>query len=94
MEERRYWLDLFTGTTWNEFVAAGGDVSGFRENRWNTVQEIRPGDYLLCYLTGPSRSVAVLLGRDLGFEVRVARNDGRREVSGKRLSESCRLEGA
>ena len=33
---RSYWLDLFTGATWQEFLAAGGDVSGFRESRWKT----------------------------------------------------------
>lgn len=60
MSNRNYWLDLFTGATWNEFLAAGGDVSGFRESRWATVQKIKPGDYLLCYLTGVSRFVAVL----------------------------------
>lgn len=57
---RAYWLDLFTGTTWHEFLTAGGDVSGFRDNRWATVQRIEPGDYLLCYLTGLSRFVGVL----------------------------------
>jgi hypothetical protein len=41
-------LDLFTGTTWEEFLAAGGDVSGFRERRWKTVQQMKLGDYLLC----------------------------------------------
>jgi hypothetical protein len=40
-------LDLFTGTTWEEFLAAGGEVSGFRERRWKTVQQMKPGDYLL-----------------------------------------------
>ena len=60
METRTYWLDLFTGTTWQEFLDAGGTVSGFRESRWRTVQRIRPGDYLLCYLTGVSRFVGVL----------------------------------
>jgi len=58
--ERRYWLDLFTGTTWNEFLKAGGTVSGFRESRWTTVQQLRPGDYLLCYLTGVSRWIGIL----------------------------------
>jgi hypothetical protein len=48
---RSYWLDLFTGTIWEEFLAAGGEVSGFRERRWKTVQQMKPGDYLLCYLT-------------------------------------------
>jgi hypothetical protein len=60
MGETTYWLDLFTGTTWKEFLAAGGGVSGFRESQWKTVQKIKPGDYLLCYLTGISRFVAVL----------------------------------
>jgi predicted RNA-binding protein len=57
---RGYWLDLFTGTTWEEFLAAGGEVSGFRERRWKTVQQMKPGDYLLCYLTGISRWIGVL----------------------------------
>jgi hypothetical protein len=57
---RTYWLDLFTGTTWQEFLDAGGTVSGFRENRWATVQRIELGDYLLCYLTGLSRFIGVL----------------------------------
>lgn len=57
---RNYWLDLFTGTTWEEFLAAGGQVSGFRERRWKTVQQMRPGDYLLCYLTGISRWIGIL----------------------------------
>lgn len=60
MTARNYWLDLFTGTTWQEFLEAGATVSGFRESRWRTVQRIQPNDYLLCYLTGISRFVGVL----------------------------------
>lgn len=60
MSNRSYWLDLFTGVTWKEFLAAGGNVSGFRDTRWSTVQKIKPGDYLLCYLTGVSRFIGVL----------------------------------
>jgi len=60
LASRNYWLDLFTGTTWKEFVDAGAQVSGFRENRWKTVQQIRPGDYLLCYLTRVGRFIGVL----------------------------------
>jgi len=60
MANRNYWLDLFTGETWDEFKAAGGTVSGFRESRWNTVSKIKPGDYLLCYLTGLSRFIGIL----------------------------------
>jgi hypothetical protein len=47
-------------TTWAEFLAASGSVSGFRESRWSTVRQIKPGDYLLCYLTQVSRFIGVL----------------------------------
>src|SRR5258708_12882319 len=57
---RSYWLDLFTGATWQEFLDGGAQISGFREIRWNTVQQIKPGDYLICYLTGISRWVGIL----------------------------------
>ncbi|HET7037961.1 MAG TPA: EVE domain-containing protein, partial [Thermomicrobiaceae bacterium] len=60
MPERNYWLDLFSIETWQEFLAAGGHVSGFRANRWPTVRQIKSGDYLLCYLTRVSRWVGVL----------------------------------
>jgi hypothetical protein len=60
VKNRNYWLDLFTGTTWQEFLNAGGDISGFKESRWKTVRKIKPGDYLLCYLTGISRFIGVL----------------------------------
>ncbi len=56
----QYWLNLFTYQTWQEFLAAGGEVTGFRENRWKTVQNMHPGDYLLCYLTGVSRWIGLL----------------------------------
>src|SRR2546429_2742256 len=60
MKQPNYWLDLFTGTTWREFLDAGAEVSGFREGRWKTVQQIKRGDYLLCYLTGVSRFIGIL----------------------------------
>lgn len=60
MSKRNYWLDLFTGTTWDEFRAAGSSISGFRDSRWSTVQKIKPGDYLICYLTGISRFIGIL----------------------------------
>lgn len=60
IEPRTYWLDLFTGTSWQEFLDAGGQVSGFSEGRWKRVQQMKPGDYLLCYLTGVSRFIGVL----------------------------------
>lgn len=60
MSSPRYWLDLFTGTTWKEFLEAGAEVSGFRESRWTTVRKIKPGDRLICYLTGVSRFIGML----------------------------------
>ena len=57
---REYWLDLFTGKTWEEFLKHGADVSGFRERRRKAAEKVRPGDYFLCYLTGISRFVGVL----------------------------------
>jgi hypothetical protein len=55
-----YWLDLFTGTTWEEFRKAGANVSGFRYRRRSMVERIKPGDIFLCYLTGVMRWVGAL----------------------------------
>ena len=55
-----YWLDLFTGTTWEEFKAYGAGVSGFRKRMHNAVERIQSGDILLCYLTGVMRWVGAL----------------------------------
>ncbi len=57
---REYWLDLFTGKTWQEFMEGGGEVSGFRETMRKSVERIKPGDYLLCYVIGLSRWIGVL----------------------------------
>lgn len=56
----KYWLDLFTWTTWQEFLEAGGTISGFRKSRWRTVQRMEAGDLFLCYMTGVSRFFAIL----------------------------------
>jgi hypothetical protein len=37
----KYWLDLFTGQTWEEFLANGANVSGFRETRDNMARKIQ-----------------------------------------------------
>ena len=58
--DRNCWLDLFTGTTWDEFNKNGAIVSGFKERRRNIAKKIHPGDYFLCYLTGLSRFIGVL----------------------------------
>lgn len=55
-----YWIDLFTGTTWEEFQKAGASISGFRPRMQKTVQGIKSGDILLCYLTGVMHWVGAL----------------------------------
>jgi len=55
-----YWLDLFTLETWREADEHGFNVSGFRRSRWPTVQKIKLGDVLVCYLTKASRFVGAL----------------------------------
>ena len=57
---RNYWLDLWTGKTWQEFLKNGGVVSGFRESRKKIASRIHPGDYFICYVTGISRLAGIL----------------------------------
>ncbi|KAB2904250.1 MAG: EVE domain-containing protein [Anaerolineae bacterium] len=56
----QYWTHLYTWQTWQEFLNAGGDVTGFPERRWATVQQMQPGDILLVYVIGLSRYVAIM----------------------------------
>ncbi len=60
MNQRTYWVDVFTAKTWQEFLNAGGEIAGFRESHRKDAQKVKPGDYLLCYLAGVSRFVGVL----------------------------------
>src|SRR5262249_41618958 len=55
-----YWLDLFTGKTWDEFRAAGAAITGFRQGSASVCKRIRPGDILVCYVTGVKRWVGGL----------------------------------
>ncbi len=55
-----YWLNLFTGTTWDESREAGATISGFRYRMRNTVAKLQPGDILLCYMTGVMRWIGAL----------------------------------
>lgn len=55
-----YWIELFTCTTWKEFRDDGCKVSGFSEKRRTTTSKIKPGDILLCYVTGVMRWVGAL----------------------------------
>lgn len=55
-----YWIDLFTGATWDEFRKAGATVSGFSARMRGVASKVKPGDILLCYLTGVMRWVGAL----------------------------------
>lgn len=55
-----YWLDLFTGTTWEEFISSGSRITGFRERMRVAASNVRPGDIFICYLTGVKRWVGAL----------------------------------
>lgn len=46
-----YWLDLFTGTTWDEFRNHGARVTGFRHRMRGYLNKVQQGDVFLCYLT-------------------------------------------
>jgi hypothetical protein len=56
----KYWLDLFSGRTWEEFLAAGGTTSGFRAGQATAAKKVKPGDRFICYVVGISRFIGVL----------------------------------
>jgi hypothetical protein len=53
------WLDSFTGTTWKEFRDAGAEITGFRASRKALASKIKPGDVLICDMTGVKRWVGL-----------------------------------
>jgi hypothetical protein len=65
---RKYWLDLFTGETWEEFLKYGANESGFRNNMDKYCSKVQPGDYFICFMTGISRFIAVLEVKSPSFQ--------------------------
>jgi hypothetical protein len=55
-----YWLNLFTSATWQEFLAAGGTISGFPQSRHEIAKQVQADDILLCYLASAMRWVGAL----------------------------------
>jgi len=55
-----YWLDLFTGTTWDEFRQARATITGFRVSQRSGAKRVKPGDIFLCYLADVTRWVGAL----------------------------------
>ena len=60
MDQRAYWLCLFNANTWPEFLAAGGDTVGYPHTQHKTVFRIKPGDYILAYMTKASKWLAAM----------------------------------
>ena len=58
--EPNYWLDLFTGETWDQFRKAGAGISGFRKRMDAYSRGVKRGDVFICYLTGLMRWVGAL----------------------------------
>lgn len=58
--DRTYWVQVFSKKTWQEFLTAGAAATGFRKQRWTIVKKLRPGDYLLCYLSKVGAWIAAL----------------------------------
>lgn len=56
----KYYLDLFTGKTWEEFLAHGANESGFNDHHKKAASRIHSGDHLICYLTRISRFIGLL----------------------------------
>jgi hypothetical protein len=56
----KYYTNLFTVKTWEEFKRQGGTISGQSENRHSWASKIEVGDRLLCYLVGAGRWIGVL----------------------------------
>ena len=56
----RYWLNLFSPRTWEDFTAHGSNITGFSENNWTRAKRIQVGDLFLCYLIGAKRWIGAL----------------------------------
>lgn len=56
----RYWIDLFTPETWEEFRSAGSKISGFRENRFAVATKVKPGDLFVCYIARIGRFAGII----------------------------------
>ncbi len=67
MEGRGNFIVHFTEVTWEEFLRAGGKITGFRETQWPRLHKLTLGDRLLCYLVGKSSFVGVLRVSSLPF---------------------------
>lgn len=57
---QNYWLCLFTGTSWVQFLNSENKQVGFNSAQIKQAHKIKTGDYLIAYLTKVSRFVSIL----------------------------------
>lgn len=57
---KNYWLCLFTGTSWTQFLSSETKQVGFNSKQLMQARKIKKGDYLIAYLTKVSRFIAIL----------------------------------
>lgn len=55
-----YFIDLFSPETHAAFDRSGREISGFRVRHQGMAERIKPGDFLVCYVTRVSRWCGVL----------------------------------
>lgn len=58
--DRNYYLTVWRLDTWRDFLCAGGNVYGLPESYQKLATQLKPNDYLICYMAGLSEFFAVL----------------------------------
>lgn len=56
----RYFIDLFSPSTFSKFLQSNKNVSGFGKRQEGTASTIKKGDLFICYLTKVSRFCGIL----------------------------------
>ena|SRR5208337_1629971 len=56
----KYFLAVFSVTSWREFLRNGAKVYGTTGNQINRAKKLQKGDLLICYITGFSQFVGIV----------------------------------
>lgn len=56
----RYWVDLFSPTTYEIFTQTSRTISGFRATQEHKAKRVQVGDIFVCYMTKLSRWIGLL----------------------------------
>lgn len=66
-DARKYYLSVFTPANWCKLLETDAALYGVHEFYANLFARVRPGDFLICYLSGASRFVGALRITSLPF---------------------------